>query len=780
MTKKIMESKLKQSSQTTMNFPKPEVNYKLKFVLMTLAVLLLSEAFLLVLGIISFKNNQLAFYTSHMRVYSEDFSESISISLRFGKTIDKFLGMEELMSGVASSSGRIDNIEIFSERGDLLYSLNTDALTTKISGLTKELTEQSPYYRFKFPVRNGDKLAGTGVFSFKRERVDSAVADALKSGFRPIAYSLVSVLLLLLPGLRFFLRKGDNQISKPRIMAIVFVSIILCQAFYTFYSIQGQVSTYRKMAREVADEVVKIHLEDIRYLTGKGIALDELNGMDLRLKKSVESLPELSFLEIADEKTTLYRWGRKTVSYDLIHAIPGGGTIKAGLDQTYISSKVKELVLDSVTVMGLSLLFVTELVIFLLVYINIHSARDEAERIRFSIGYIRTAIAIYLFGTMMGISFIPVLMNELTSGKNFWGLSGNLLTSIPVSMEILAALIASFLAGGWMDRSGWHKPFLSGIVLSIIAALLSSIATNPASFVLFRALAGFGYGLSWMSAQGFLFNFSGGVNLGRGSASLIAGIYSGYICGGAVGGLIADRLGYAAVFQFSGIVLIIPAVFVIVFMHSFFQRPELHGSAISIKASFIKARKYLSDKSIFSILLFSLLPFSLAQMGIFLFATPVILDSLHVSKATTGRVMMIYGITVIYLGPFLGSLTDRVTNKRVFLVLAGISGTIGLFMVKYLSGVFALSLAIFFMSVAGSIANPAISLLVHEQDVTNEVGVGFAVGTQRVFDKLGQMLGPLVLGSLFSFYSFQTSIQMLGVFYFFATVCYMLMNRRNS
>lgn len=747
---------------------------------MTLLILMLSEAFLLGLGVISFKNNQLAFYTSHMRVYSEDFSESISMSLRFGKSLDKFLGMDELMAGVAKSSGHIDNVEIFSEDGNRLYSLDPTSLMTKINGLTQELTEQPPFYRFKFPVKNGEKIVGTGVFSFKKNRVDNAVSNALKTGFKPIAYSLVAILLLLLPGLRFFLNRKDSSIRKTRVIAIIFVSIILCQAFYTFFSVRDQVITYRKMAFEVADDAAKIHLDDIRYLREKGIALDEFYGMDSRLKKSVEALPELSFLEISDGDKTLYRWGRATKSFDLSHTLPGGATIKAGLDQSYISSKIKELILDSVTVMGLSLLFVTELVIFLLVYINIHSAKNDKDRYRFSIGYIRTAIAIYLFGTMMGISFIPVLMNELSAGRSYWGLSGNLLTSIPVSIEIMAALIASFLAGGWMDRSGWHMPFLSGIALSITAAFLSSIAASPASFVVYRALAGFGYGLSWMSAQGFLFNVSGGENLGRGSASLIAGIYSGYICGGAVGGLIADRLGYAAVFRFSGVVLILPAIFVLYFMRSFFIKPEMRSIGVKLSDSFGKARKYLSDKSIFSILLFSLLPFSLAQMGIFLFATPVILDSLHVTKATTGRVMMIYGITVIYLGPFLGSLTDKATNKRIFLVLAGISGTVGLFMVKYLSGVFALSLAIFFMSVAGSIANPAISVLVHAENVTSEVGVGFAVGTQRVFDKLGQMLGPLVLGSLFSFYSFQTSIQMLGVFYLIATICYVLINRRKS
>ena len=81
---------------------------------------------------------------------------------------------------------------------------------------------------------------------------------------------------------------------------------------------------------------------------------------------------------------------------------------------------------------------------------------------------------------------------------------------------------------------------------------------------------------------------------------------------------------------------------------------------------------------------------------------------------------------------------------------------------------------------AGSIANPAISVLVHAEDVTRRVGVGFAVGTQRVFDKLGQMLGPLVLGALFSFYSFQTSIQILGAFYLVSTLCYVAVNRSTT
>lgn len=771
---------MEKQQQKTLEFTRAATNYKLKFVLMTIVVLLLAEAFLLGLSVISFKNNQLAFYTSEMRVYSSNFSESISTALRFGKSLDKFIGMDKLMAGVMETSGDIDNVEIFSDLNDRLYVHYPDLEMTDIKALPYELTEQSPFYRFSFPIKKEEEVTGTGVFSINQERVDKAVSDAVQAGLKPIGYSIVAVLIILVPGLQFFWEEDSQHLKKNRIMSIVFISIILCQAFYTYYSVNDQVTTYRKMASEVVDDATRIHLDDINYLAGKGIALNELNGMDLRIKKSVDTLPELAFLEINDAKQTLYRSGDTIKEYDLSHSLPNGGSIRAGLNQGYISLKVKELILDALTVMGLSLIFVTELTIFLLIYINIHSAGNLKDRQRFTMGYIRPAIAIYLFGAMLGISFIPIFMNELTGGKSYFGLSGNILTSIPVSMEILAALIASFIAGGWMDRSGWHKPFLFGIALSITAALLSSIATHPVSFILYRGLAGFGYGLSWMSAQGFLFNFSDGKNLGRGSASLVAGIYSGYICGGAVGGLIADRLGYAAVFRFSAIVLIFPAVFVIIFLSAFFLKPEKQKSTVKLGDSLAKARKYLSNKSIASIILFSLLPFSLAQMGLFLFATPVILDSLDVSKATTGRVMMIYGITVIYLGPYLGSLTDKADNKRIFIVLAGISGTIGLCMVKYLSGVIALCIALFFISIAGSIANPTISVLVHSQRVTNEVGMGFAVGIQRVFDKLGQMLGPLVLGVLFSFYSFEHSILLLGLFYGLATVCFVIANRRHA
>lgn len=745
---------------------------------MTITVLLLAEAFLLGLSVISFKNNQLAFYTSEMRVYSASFSERVTLALRFGKSLDKFLGMDRLMQEVIEASGHIDNVEIFSIDNARLYAFDPDASETDIEAISAEMTEQPDFYRYRFVIHDGDDISGTGIFSIQEERINQAVADAIKSGLKPIGYSIIAVLLILVPALQFFLSDDYQRIPKKRIITIVFLSIVFCQAFYTYFSVNGQVGTYRNMAFEVVDDATKIHLDDINYLVGKGFTLPELYGMDQRIRHSVESLPELAFIEISDGKKLIYQWGDTSNEEDLQHNLINGGTIIAGLNQEYISHKVKELVLDSLTVMGLSLIFITELTIFLLIYINIHSADTITDKKQFTLGYIRPAIAIYLFGTMLGISFIPVFMDELTAGRTYLGLSSNVLNSTPVSIEILAALIASFIAGGWMDRSGWYKPFLFGIGLSIVAALLSSMATHPITFVLYRGLAGLGYGLSWMSAQGFLFHFSDGKQLGRSSASLIAGIYSGYICGGAVGGLIADRLGYAAVFQFSGIILILPALFVILFMSSFFIQPDGQDRETDARATLDKAKKYLTSKSILSILLFSLFPFSLAQMGLFLYATPVILDALEVSKATTGRVMMIYGITVIYLGPYLGSLTDKVQNKRLFIILAGISGTLGLCLVEYMHGVLALSIALFFISIAGSIGNPAISVLVHAQPVTGEVGMGFAVGIQRVFDKFGQMLGPLVLGVLFSFYSFEISIQILGVFYGLATLCFALVNRR--
>ena len=103
---------------------------------------------------------------------------------------------------------------------------------------------------------------------------------------------------------------------------------------------------------------------------------------------------------------------------------------------------------------------------------------------------------------------------------------------LPITVEFIFVGLSIFIAGIWVDRRGWHGPFLTGVSLAGAGVLYSWLAPDAIHFILSRAVAGSGYGLTLMASQGFVITYSDGKSKARGLAHLFAGIYAGSICGG--------------------------------------------------------------------------------------------------------------------------------------------------------------------------------------------------------------------------------------------------------
>ena len=169
----------------------------------------------------------------------------------------------------------------------------------------------------------------------------------------------------------------------------------------------------------------------------------------------------------------------------------------------------------------------------------------------------------------------------------------------------------------------------------------------------------------------------------------------------------------------------------------------------------------------------SIIPFSVAQVGLLYFALPLLLTDEGVNQATIGRIMMIYGLTVIYLGPFLGRFVDAAHSKKTFIVLGGLIGSGGMIYLYVDQSLFAITLAVFALGAASSLAGAAQSAFALNLDAVAKTGIGKAMGVQRAADKLGQMLGPLLVGALFASVGAASGLAITGALYLAATLLFL-------
>ena len=148
----------------------------------------------------------------------------------------------------------------------------------------------------------------------------------------------------------------------------------------------------------------------------------------------------------------------------------------------------------------------------------------------------------------------------------------------------------------------------------------------------------------------------------------------------------------------------------------------------------------LGSRDFALLLIASVTPFAMSQVGL-LSALPLYLEAEGVAASSIGRVLMVYGLGVIYLGPLMGQLVDRTRAKKRWIVLGGLIGSAGMLGLYFNSGLIAATVAVLTLALASCClgasqaphAGPAASAGLWN---------GGALGLMRASDKLGQMAGP--------------------------------------
>ncbi|MFP4030498.1 MAG: MFS transporter, partial [Desulfococcaceae bacterium] len=714
---------------------------KTRFLVLSIAILVTAQVLIAGLTINSFEKVYLDTFVSNINIFENYFKRKLENALRFGKSLDKFLGIASLMDEFKSQHPEIHNIVIFDDNGRLLHTFSTFGAAEAPPEFRKEFEPDEDGSGFHLVVRGdeyhvlqairgpGGAQVGTLSFSFLKEQITSRNQELWRWNLQ-----IVSLITLVAGGLLLFLLyrfvpfdpvKGP---PKRRLFYIIFLVLGVAQISYSLVNAQAFRENYLGVTRTVVESLGQQFRDEIETLLRKNLQLARLRNIDVFFRGAVETIPEIDRVRILDaDGTLLFTAGpeaaatvpnRFRVTKPLVRDRGDAGAEQKGflqidLSRETIHGMVREILLDSLTVTLISLLFSVEMIIFLSVFLD-RSLRTTAERDEtapekgFSATLARPAAFSFLYMYALPISFIPLQMKALYTPIG--NLSREVILGLPISVEMFCSLVTALLAGVLVDKRGWHIPFLGGVLITAAGSFFSGYTDDGLLFIFFRGVTGLGYGLAWMSIQGFVLKYASPAARARGIANLVAGIIAGHICGTAVGALIAERIGYAAVFYLSAGFGLVPIAFVLAFMREHLRRPEI--AAVKEKARTSDFIRFLTNRNIFAVLVFIIIPYSLAQIGLLLFATPIYLSDQGASQSNIGRVMMIYGLSFVYLSPFIARYVDRAQDKRIFIALGGLTASVGLILLNYQQGFLAILVAVFMLGIASSLGNAAQSAFI--------------------------------------------------------------------
>jgi MFS family permease len=445
-------------------------------------------------------------------------------------------------------------------------------------------------------------------------------------------------------------------------------------------------------------------------------------------------------------------------------------------------------------VLIISIILVSELIIFLLAFLKRQlkgvtapaPAADRSQapagegerprRKRSFPGVIRPAAFLYLFAASLPLSFLPLHMGALLeSAKSTtpW-LSNDILLGLPISAEMFLAALGILIGGSQADRQGWQRIFFAGIVISSLGAVLSALAAQPGTFILSRGVAGFGYGLTWMSFQCFIFANTDSRSKAGVLAALTAGLFSGILCGSAAGGMLADTFGFSTVFAITAALLVLPILFASLFLREFFLAPEKPAASSEEGATAATLAAFFSDRNVFSLVLFASIPAAICFTGFIYYALPIYLKESGYTQANIARLIMVYGLMMIFLAPPVNKLVDRLGKRKIFIATAGIIGGLGLGVFHFFGGFWAAATAVVMLGISSSVGLSAQTIFAVELPVSRRVGEGTAMGAYRFLQRMGQVMGPLAVGTFFAAGGMEEGLAALGALYLCVTFLFIL------
>lgn len=388
-------------------------------------------------------------------------------------------------------------------------------------------------------------------------------------------------------------------------------------------------------------------------------------------------------------------------------------------------------------------------------------SRNPTSINRGGMSNLRLPLFVFFFGSELSRSFLPLFARSLYEPG--MGISQDFAVALPFSVYLVFFMAATPISGALSARFGPRRLFILGLIPSFVGFGLTSITGSLLELIVFRALNGIGYAMVSIAAIGYIVDISSKRSRAQGmavffNASMIAGI-----SGSAIGGILADRLGYGLTFVLSAVLTVAAAVLI----WRLLPRPEpsaIKGTGTGLRFGYLFT--LLKNPRFVYLTLFCAMPTQVILTGFFFYLAPLYLSHLGNSASVIGRLMMIYFLVVILVGPQVAKLTDRGGLHRRAISIGVLVAGLGMLLVGYWESTLTVAVAIVTLALGNSMIlsnQPSVLLSVTPLECRS-LGQTTVLGIFRLLERAGGATGPFIMAYLVSTGTFQGATAFIGGF----------------
>ncbi len=744
----------------------------------------------------------------------------IQAGLNLGKPLTQYFGLSLVFEGLRADIPELQAAAVVLRDGTVLAA---DGPAIDATPLLRELQLGGSRAR----ASSGSELLLALPLAEPEGGRQGALIIAVNAESLPEGIDLwrnVRFLLFVTLGAAVAMAIGMQRLPVQRIaaagwmrLALPVLIMLAAQGLYTVHTVHDFRNIWQQVIQQNARVIGEGLERDLERVLGYGIEVERLRGVEQPMQRALGAFPLLGGMRLlAMDGGVLAQAGSvpdREATLVFILEVPGASEPQARLelyaDQALMRSEVRARALDAATIAVVAMVAALELMLMLQVLMDrAFSARGGAARSTAAapsvtlhapddpsrLGMVvRPVMFAFLFAMALPLGFLPLYARSLLSPGVSEGMAA-MLVAIPTAAEMGAGLVMALLAGRLIDRRGWVTPVAWGLALAVAGNIACALADSLTTLTLARALAGLGYGLVWMALQGFIVNLGPPQYRGRNMTAVIAGLFAGHMTGAAVGGMLASQAGQRPVFVVGAFMVLVTAFAARHLLSPYrsvspaassagspaapaqsmgtasVRIPAAQGSVSQVGSGSLK--RLLTDRGYMALLLGCVVPFSIAQVGLLSYALPLYFDAQGATAADVGRVIMLYGFCVIYIGPLLGRATDRSRHWKRWITAGGMVGASGLLMLHWVPGVWGVAGAVLLLAVASCLAGAAQTPYMLARESAAAYGAAGATGIMRGADKFGQMLGPLLVGAMFAGMGMSAALVWTGALYLAGTLLF--------
>jgi MFS family permease len=434
------------------------------------------------------------------------------------------------------------------------------------------------------------------------------------------------------------------------------------------------------------------------------------------------------------------------------------------VDRFFVRSKLQDLALDVGVILIVALVVAYEVTLVLSRRVVAGPSGLDDETIEGATrtggaGDIRLVLFLFVVGEELSKSFLPLFIEA--ADNPIPGLDTKVAISLPIMAFLLTLAVVSPLAGRLVSAFGHRGLFLIGLVASGLSHLGMVYADNVVQIMGLRALTGIGYGLVTIAWLEYVLDRQSRGNRTRTIGAFVAVVIGGTFVGTALGGILADRLGFQAVFVISFALVVAAGIFALRMM----QPRSVRGTEDSKAFSLQDVASVLKRRSLLFLLGGVTIPMNVLMAAFLWYLVPLTLAALGSNPSAIARTLMIYYLVILVGGPLVGRLAEGRMSHWVLVGVGSVVSAAVLLMPAFAPSALTISLAVLVVGFGhAAVRGPQVALAMDIADAEVPVDQrGAVLAAMRSLERIGSLAGLLVVAVLAARFDLNVAVGTIGV-----------------